>query len=151
VVNTWRIVAAALVIFAAGVLTGGAGAGLASRFNRERRYPAAPRIGTNSVPRPANNAFRAPGASRLELLQRMTRDLDLSEEQRLKLDLVVSQGQIRLNELWEPVAPKSKATYDEIRKQLYAVLTQEQRQRLDAALKRRTMPRNVPATNAPAQ
>ncbi len=81
----------------------------------------------------------------------MTRDLDLSEEQRLKLDLVVSQGQIRLNELWEPVAPKSKATYDEIRKQLYAVLTQEQRQRLDAALKRRTMPRNVPATNAPAQ
>lgn len=151
-VNTWRIVAAALVIFAAGVLTGGAGAGLATRFSRERKYaPLIARPLTNAMPRLTNNVFRAPGGARLELIHRLTRDLDLSEEQKTKLEPVFTNGQARLNALWDPVAPKAKAVYDEIRKEINSILTPEQKQRVDAALRRRSAPRVVSTNAVPAQ
>jgi hypothetical protein len=143
-VSHWRIVVPALVIFGAGVLTGAVGAGLASRFARERRVVARPQ--TNGTPAAPNldralPKVRNPGAFRLEQLSRLARELKLAPGQQSSLEELVGATEARLAELWKPVLPGAKAEVDEFDRKLQEILTPEQRVRLAQMLQKRNPPR----------
>ena len=158
-----RIVLAALVIFAAGVLTGGAGVGLAGRLRRDRS-PGGVGSGSSVVPgrvapMPAvspvptqgrSNGLsaslaRPPGRAQIEAMARWSRELELEASQRQRIDAILERAGVRLRDLWEPVAPQARAEIDAARRQLEQTLTPEQRQRWNEVRRRRASPRPQPA------
>jgi len=145
-VNTARIVLAALVIFAAGVLTGAVGTGLAGRILRERpgreaaHSPAPPRP-EGASNRSAGATSKPPGNAQLEAMARWSRDLDLEPSQRERIESVLKIAQDRLRDLWLPVAPRARGEIEAARLEVEGLLTPDQRRRWDEARRRRAEPK----------
>ena len=116
--KTWKLILAALVLFAAGAVAGGAAVRLQAKATRQaaenRRGPLPPQVW-----------------QRLEFVRRAQRDLGLSAEQRERIEGHVRESQERFRALWEPVAPAAKLEFDTLRDRINAELTPEQRQRFE--------------------
>jgi Spy/CpxP family protein refolding chaperone len=110
-VNTWKVILATIVIFAAGAVTGALLA----------RHSAHPRQG--------------PGGMRLEFLRRMERDLDLTREQRERIDKILKESQEQTRRIMEPVSPALHAELQRTKEEFRQVLTPEQQTRFDQLLK----------------
>ncbi|MSU64162.1 MAG: hypothetical protein EXS31_17520 [Pedosphaera sp.] len=123
--NAWKPIVAALVIFAAGVVTGGLTARLAA--------PARIRPAQNP---PINLGVR-PG--RAEMVERMQRELSLTEVQRERIDVVVRESQERTRQLWEGIAPQAHAEHKRVRERIREELSPEQRTKFDESFRLREM------------
>jgi Spy/CpxP family protein refolding chaperone len=118
-VNTWRVILATLVLFGAGVVTGG----LLVQHSFEARL-ARPRQPGSSRP-----TTSSPGGMRYEFLRRMGRDLDLTADQRERIDKILSQSQEQTRKILREESQKTKAAFRE-------VLTPEQQAKFDDLIKR---------------
>lgn len=157
-VGTWKIVAAALLIFAAGVLTGGLSTGAAIRTSRQRpARPAHTAAATTNPPAGAaspakgstNRAWGPPAVvQRIEAFRRGLAQLDLDPAQRARVDRLAAESNERIRAMWSPVAPRLQQEVRDLRKQIAAELTAEQRERFDALLERRGGTAAATATNA---
>ena len=127
--NTWKVILATMVIFGAGVVTGG----LLVRHTTAPSHP----------PRPANARLApiSPSGLRMEVLRRVERELDLTPEQRAEVDRIISASQERTKKLMEPLAPQLHAELQQAKESVRAVLTPEQRPRFDELLKQQQKPR----------
>ncbi len=132
-----------MVIFAAGVVTGG----LLVRHvqgvdgSRRQRPPGSPRLGQPI----------SPGGMRLEFLRRIQKDLDLTSEQRERIDKILKESQEHARKIMEPVAPEMRLELQRTRQEFRDVLTPEQQARFDQLLKRPQHPkdqRHPSTTNA---
>jgi len=147
-VNTWKVILATMVIFGTGVVTGG----LLVRHSELHRFRP-PRVA--GLPRPAQPS--SPGGSRIELLRRVGRELNLTPEQRERVDKIISASQERAKKIMEPVTPKMREEVQRTKDELREVLTPEQRMRFDELLKqqrpheqhRPVPPRERPVEGAP--
>ena len=140
--NTTRIVLAALVIFAAGVLTGAVGAGLAGRILRQRPQSGdlsspvtAPAAGASN--RSAGVLAKPPGNAQLEAMARWSRELELESAQREQIEAILKRAQSQLRDLWVPVAPQARSHIETARYEIEGLLSAEQRRRWDEARRRR--------------
>jgi len=73
---------------------------------------------------------------RLEFLRRMERDLDLTPEQRERVDKILKEGQEHTRKAMEPVASAVHAELQRTKEEFRAVLTPAQQARFDELLKR---------------
>ena len=132
-VNAWKPILAALVIFAAGVLTGGLTVGL----RRPAVGPRWPASGQGLVrPWPAQRL----GAQQGELFRRMEKQLDLTAAQRQRLEAIVKESQERIRTLAEDVAPQTRGELRRMRERIREELTPEQQrkfEKLDEGLRQR--------------
>ena len=119
--NAWKPIVAALVIFAAGVVTGG----LTVRFASPARTVTKP-----EPPWPLNIR-----GARGALLERMQRELYLSPEQRQRIDQVLRESQDRTRQLWESIAPQAHAEQKRVRERIREELNPEQRTKFDESFK----------------
>lgn len=163
--KTVRIVLAALVIFAAGVITGGVGAGLAGRLIRQRSatVPEAMHLpagsgatpatspsgldptnvrGTNPAAPPA--VAKPPGNAQIEAMARWTRELNLEAAQRERIDAILQRATARLRDLWAPVAPQARGEIEGARREIEDILTLDQRRQWNEARRRRTNAKPAP-------
>ncbi|MBM3850393.1 MAG: hypothetical protein FJ396_09475 [Verrucomicrobia bacterium] len=153
--RTARIVLAAMVIFAAGVLTGSVGAGLVGRLWRSHAAVdgaspvavAAPEPARSHAPSnaPAGSLARPPGWAQIEAMARWSRELELEASQRQRIDAILESAGGRLRALWEPVAPRTRAEIDAARREIEQTLTPEQRLRWNEVRRRRAAPKPAPA------
>jgi len=158
-VNTWRIILATLVIFATGVVTGGL---LVSYANNAQTRP-----WQNPRPRQADNVRRPiepaagreparppglPGAVpqflRKEFLEKLNREVNLTSEQRERIEQIIHEGQERNRQIWERVSPELRKEIADTRRQIQAVLRPDQRARFDELMKQRPQ-RQTGEPNAP--
>jgi len=109
-VNTWKVILATIVIFAAGAVTGA----LLVRHSS----------------RPGQGA----GGTRFEFLRRMERELDLTQEQRKKIDKILKESQEQTRRIMEPVSPALHAQLQRTKEEFREVLTPEQQTRFDHLL-----------------
>jgi Spy/CpxP family protein refolding chaperone len=151
-VNPWKVILATMVIFGTGVLTGA----LIIRYTTDMARPQRQGFGSRF-------AEGSPGGMRLEFLRRTQRDLDLTEDQRERIDKVLKQSQERTRKLMEPVSPQLRQEVQRAKAEFREVLTPEQQARFDELLKMQqqrfkeqhhpsgrqdTSVTNAPATNA---
>jgi hypothetical protein len=126
-VNTWKVILATIVIFGAGVVTGG----LLVRHSQT--------IQALPLPRPAGQARPPlpPSAAglRIEFLRRAERDLDLSPAQRERVDRLIKESQDHTHQILEPVSPQLHQQLEQTRAAFLEVLTPEQRARFDQLVK----------------
>jgi Spy/CpxP family protein refolding chaperone len=125
-VNTWKVILATMLIFGTGVVTGGL------LVRNSTRVPRPPQRNA-SIPRPPQTF--SPAGVKIEFLRRMERDLNLTLEQRERIDNILSASQERTRKLMEPVSPQLREEFQQTKDEFRAVLTHEQRQAFDAMLK----------------
>ena len=146
--NTWKVILATLIIFGAGLVTGGL---LSKRCNRPADKPLADTTtvvdsgakGTNRViPPPA----QIPGM-RKDFVKRLDLELHLAPEQREHIDKIMADGQEHIKLLWDQIAPQCSAQWHETLDKLRAELTDAQKIQFVEFMKN---PRKkLPSTNAP--
>ena len=123
--NTLKVILATLVIYGAGVITGGL---LVNHTQKAKRRAAAP-------PQPIINVQRK------EFLPRLDRQLGLSQEQFEDIEEIINESNERTKALWDPLAPKLKEELRAVHEQIRNVLTPEQCHKFDQEMAR---PRPTP-------
>ncbi len=156
--NSWKVILATVVIFGAGVLTGGLlvnyvdrGHGPNARFLSWRGSPRTsagdrgqPHAG--ELPRP-----RSPEIWRRDFIAHLDKALKLTPEQHAAISKIIAEGQERNREIWTNVAPKMRKEMEQVHQHIRAELTPEQRKKFDAMIKQfapHGAPRNRPAAGA---
>jgi len=123
-VNPWKPILAALVIFAAGVVTGGLTVTL-----RQSRAPLPP---SEPVKKPAG----LPREGQLrELSRKMQTELALTPEQRQHIEAIVHDSQERMKTLRDEVGQKIGEEFREMRQKIRGELTPEQRKKFAEIMK----------------
>jgi len=172
-VNAWKVILATLVIFIAGVLTGGllvilsfkVEHGLQTKVEQALQSPPVrPNKSTNGPNNPNAALATSPWQVRIhDLIRRMDRELDLTPGQRQQIEGIIGAGQERMRILWKPIAPQMNHEMQFVNSQIREVLTPEQKAKFDEFPKTRAQPgrhnmtnslpgglTNSVATNAPA-
>lgn len=143
--NTWKVILATLVIFVSGLVTGSL-----LVWHSATVFPWHPVRGQNNG---RSGQPLSPGVMRLEFLRRIQRDLNLTPEQRERIDKILKQSQERTRQIMEPILPQVRAEFQLTRVQFREVLTAEQQARFDELLKHpqhRQPPLGWGHTNQPA-
>ena len=154
--NTWKVILATLVIFGAGVITGGLLVSHADNVLRHSHKPAAAEAPKRNAQPPAP----APGREarsllapnfliRKDFLERLDRELKLSAEQRGRVEKIISEGQERIKSLCQKIDPEVHEELAATREKIRAELTPAQEPLLTELLKRRPNAAK-PGTNPPA-
>jgi Spy/CpxP family protein refolding chaperone len=128
-VNSWKVILATMVIFAAGVVTGG----VLVRKTMLRPERAPHRL--QAVQRPP--VTFTPGNMRVEFLRRAQRDLELTAEQQARVEEILKRSQERSRKTMEVIAPKLREEVQKTREEFREVLTAEQRAEFDKLWKQR--------------
>jgi hypothetical protein len=129
-VNTWKPILAALLIFAAGVVTGGLTVRLKGRpWVRPGGLP------TQGVER--NRPAPRSEAELRELAQRLQKHLKLSPEQRERVETIVNESRERMKAIAEEMAPRTREEFRRMRERIRAELTPGQRQEFEEIFKQR--------------
>lgn len=114
--NRWRVILAATVIFLTGFATGGVVV---------RTY--APKIVKRthvSPPLPIGHDRRQ------EYIAKLDRELQLTPEQRAKVEAILAESQKRMKEIWDPMEPQVKEEYRRTRREISDILTPEQQEKM---------------------
>lgn len=130
--NTWRVIFATVVIFGAGVVTGG----LLVKYSVAQPPSRQQRSQANRPIQPISA-----GGLRIEFLRRVERDLALTADQREQIDKIITASQERSKKIMEPVNPKIREELQQTRDQFRAVLNPEQKIRFDELLKQQQQQR----------
>ena len=122
--NSWKVILATMVIFGAGVITGA----LVVQFSSSQSLLQHQRAGHSGE-------TGSPGGMRLEFLRRMQRELNLTAEQRERIDKILKQSQERTRKVMEPVGPQLHQELQRAKAEFREVLTPEQQTHFDELLK----------------
>lgn len=148
--NTWKVILATLVIFAAGVVTGGLLVNHLER-NRVKTHRALPRPATwrpieprpGMLPRPGEPARPTapsgylPRGLRMDLLERLDREVGLTPDQRERIEKILAEGQEKNRQLWERIQPEIRREIQQTHERIRAVLNPEQREKFEELMKQR--------------
>jgi len=141
--NSWKIILAAVVIFGAGVLTGGLlvnyvdlAHGPNARFLFWRENPRPQMHDEGQPPREGFPHPPSPEMSRNEFLGRLDKTLMLTPKQHEAIAKIIAEGQERNWEIWTNVAfPKIHQEMEQVRQRIRAELTSEQQEKFAAMVK----------------
>jgi hypothetical protein len=144
-VNSWKIILATIVIFGAGVITGGL---LVDHVKHPAYYrpqhPPAPQT-------PPSEMGDMPAPLRAQMLNKqfvgqLDDELQLTKEQREQIQKIIAQGQQSTRDLWKLVGPQFNLISRDTRQQIRDVLTSEQRKQFEILMRQL---RHPSSTNAP--
>jgi hypothetical protein len=121
-VNAWKVILSTLVIFIAGVVTGGLLVTYALQVRQNRPKP----------PNSANVQAASPwGVRNKELLRRMDRELELTPEQHVRIDSIMSTSEERTKSLWKPIMPLMSKETQLVRAEIRDLLNADQKKKFD--------------------
>jgi Spy/CpxP family protein refolding chaperone len=128
-VRPWKVILAAVVIFACGLLTGA----MVSKASRQTALtaPTPPVLAVN----PKNPAPPGWQLQRLEFFKKMEKQLDLAPEQRVQIDRIMKDSQERVKPLWDQIGPQMGAELKRVRQEVNKVLTPEQRKKMSELMR----------------
>lgn len=117
----WKVILAAVLIFATGAVSGA----LAHRlfFSERPHRPPAPGLGPGLMD------------SRSQLLPQMQRELHLTTAQSARIEEILKQGRSRMRQVWDTCQPQFREEMRRVREAIQAELNPDQRARFDALYK----------------
>ncbi len=140
--NVWKVIFATIVIFGAGVVSGGLLVNYVvhSHPGNRRVQPAQP-------PHEPQDIVARPDILKTNFVQRLNDALQLSPEQKGEIEQIVAEGQERNRQLWQQIAPQVRGVAQDTRQRIRAVLTDEQKKQFEDLFRRGR--RILNNTNAP--
>jgi Spy/CpxP family protein refolding chaperone len=115
-VKVLSVILAVLVIFGAGVVTGGMASKRFRASQPQRVFSPPPNLAWTRE-------------RKAEYLQKLDRNLSLTSDQKAKIELILDQSNERMRAHWQKLEPKIKEEYRATRKQVNEILTPEQRKK----------------------
>lgn len=88
--------------------------------SREERFPPSP-----------------PKIKRSEILRRMTEDLQLTDTQQKQIEVIITDHQKKMSELWDGASDQSRELFHSMRREIVEKLNEEQKERFYESLKQR--------------
>jgi Spy/CpxP family protein refolding chaperone len=128
-VKPWKVILAAIVIFAAGAMVGTALTRKAPRAGG----PRAANTNVVSIP-PAPPNFMA---QRLEFLRLAERQLELTPEQRAKVEQIMNDSRQRTRQIMEKLTPELREELKQTTLAIRETLSREQREKFDRLMRNR--------------
>jgi Spy/CpxP family protein refolding chaperone len=153
--NSWKIIPAVMVIFGAGVLTGGLLVNYVDQGHQENgrfafwkanpRAPAADpsQAQPGDLPHP-----RTPEMWRKDFLEHLDEKLKLTPEQHAAISKIIAEGQEQNREIWTNVAPRMHQEMELVQQRIREELTPEQQKQF-AALIKQSAPHRPPHDQHP--
>lgn len=132
----WKVLLATLVIFGSGVATGALLLKTAA-------------CADSKAPVPEKKNAHALPLQRMDFLRRMETNLDLSVQQKERLEKIMRQSQERTKPLWEQIAPQMAAEMQRLREEMRRELAPGQQARFEQLLAQHP-PRKGQDSNAPS-
>ncbi|MBI3878852.1 MAG: hypothetical protein HY301_02155 [Verrucomicrobia bacterium] len=124
----WKVIVATLVIFGAGVVTGG----ILVHLTTPQKPPRAKAGNSGGSPVLNPKELRGVGTEqRREYLARLTRQLELTPEQSAKIDKTLHESQQHNKVIFDTIRPKLDDETHKVREQVRAVLNDDQRKKFD--------------------
>lgn len=120
----WPVIAAAVLLFLSGLGTGWL-------LARPRGGVPPPHAGG-----PPEVQFARMMEARLFAIRRLERELDLTPEQRERIEALVKETQGRTRQAWQDLQPRLRDEFRRLREDIRAVLTPEQRGQFEELLRR---------------
>ncbi|MFZ0826755.1 MAG: hypothetical protein WAO02_04960 [Verrucomicrobiia bacterium] len=155
--NVWKIILATVLIFGAGVLTGGLLVDhVKDKLPGDAETPApvinARPSGDNHEPAHVPEIPLPRQAERLskDFVRRLNDALHLNPEQKAAIAKIVADGQERNHVIWTNVAPLMHKVMLDVNQQIRAELTPEQLKQFEELMKQR-LPRHSAGTNSPPE
>ena len=164
--NSWKIILAIVVIFGAGVLTGGLLVNY-MELPHPKDVQHSPDVG-NPHPQANNRDYdqsrpqdlsrpRPPEMLGKQFVQQLDKALHLTPQQRAAIAKIVADGQEHNREIWTNVAPQMHKVLQDVRQQIREQLTPEQTKQFEEMIKRfrpagrhpHPPPNAAPPTNEP--
>jgi hypothetical protein len=154
-VNYWKVILATVVIFGTGVFTGGLliNSVQHSHPKNNRRLPpigdAHPPVEAHTnnlaaLPRP-----RPPEILNNKFVQQLDDALQLTPDQRIAIQKIITDGQERNHSIWTNNAAQMREVIQDVRHRVREELTADQQKQFEELMK--SVPRRPPnSTNAPA-
>ena len=142
--NTWKIVLATVVIFATGVVTGGwlvhhADRAKIQRVVRQQAARANWQPGPRDVVQRGERELRPlMEQQRMDFILRAHHELQLTTNQQEHIEKIVREGQEQTKAFWEKAAPELRKHMQEVREQIRAELTPEQRKKFEQILRQQS-------------
>jgi len=165
-VNSWKVILATVVIFGAGVFTGGLLVNYVNHSHRNNHHPLAngeahppaeahePQSHTNNpaMPRP-----RPPEILGTNFVQQLDDALQLAPDQRAAIQKIIAAGQERNHAIWTNNSAQMREVVQDVRHRVRELLTADQQKQFEELMKRvprrqqnsTNAPPNLPATNSP--
>ncbi|HEU5125269.1 MAG TPA: hypothetical protein VFW05_14545 [Verrucomicrobiae bacterium] len=130
----WKIILATVVIFVAGIVTGGLLVGYSDRAHFPGKEIRNVNTQTNAV-----RGTRLPpplmGPLRKDFVDKLQRELKMDTAQRERIEKIICDGQEQTRTIWEQVEPEIHETLVETKNKICSELTAEQRVRFDECFK----------------
>jgi Spy/CpxP family protein refolding chaperone len=154
-VNSWKIILATIVIFGAGVTTGGLLVSHVDRSNRNNHRPPGfgefrPLGGDREQGRGMGMEFprpRQPDMLNTNFVRRLDDALKLTADQRSAIAKIIAEGQDQNHSIWTNNAEQMRKVMQDVHRRLHDALTPDQQKQFDELMRR--PPRRPPnATNA---
>lgn len=159
--NSWKVILATVVIFSAGVFTGGLLINSVQRSHPRtwRRPPANaeahPTAGAHESPSHANTNNpagllrppRQPEILGTNFVQQLDDALQLTADQRVSIQKIIADGQERNHAIWTNNAAQMREVIQDVRHHVRESLTADQQKQFDDLMKRALRRQN--STNAP--
>jgi hypothetical protein len=130
-VTYWKPILAAVVIFAAGAITG------ALALHLGRPAGARPGIWAQNQARSGGWNAKSPQGPMRDLAARMAKELKLSPAQRERVEVIVREAHARVRALADEIAPRTRVEFKQMEADIRALLNPAQAARYDAMCKER--------------
>ena len=159
--NTWKVIFATLVIFVAGVVTGGLLVSYSDRAQHKphRLWPrevSTHRSDTKQPTTTPRETFTPPKLSgampqglRMDFLRNLDREIQLTDEQRARIEKIITEGQEHNKQLWNRVLPEMRREMQETKERIRAELKPEQVKRFEELMKQRPQRKGNEPTTQP--
>jgi Spy/CpxP family protein refolding chaperone len=158
-VNSWKVILATVVIFGAGVLTGGLLVNYVDHSHPRNFHRPPSDLGERPQPENAGHDQQHPPdfstsrfAERMnkQFVQQLNDTLQLTPEQREKIAKILTDGQEQNRKIWTSVAPKMFAVMQDVNRKIRAELTPAQQKDFEELLKKYMPHHPPPGTNEPS-
>jgi hypothetical protein len=140
--NSWKVIPAVLVIFGAGVLTGGLLVNYVDIEHRNQFHFSVeqenrrPQMGGQGQSRPGDlSRPRSPEMWRKDFLEHLDETLKLTPEQHAAISKIIAEGQERNREIWTNVVPKMRQEMELVHQRIRAELTSEQQKEFETMVR----------------
>jgi Spy/CpxP family protein refolding chaperone len=143
-VSPWKVILATMIIFGCGVVTGGLVVKVRTAHLRTAKVEPRNPGSRNAA------ALNTPGAppwqlQRKEFLDKMDHQLDLTADQRQRIEKVMHDSLDRTRPLWQQIAPQMRDEMRRVREGIRNELTSDQQKKFNDLLK--PHPRKLDGTN----
>lgn len=108
----WKAIAAALALFMAGAFCGVMTEQLVAQHSRRK---------------PITPDLVGPLGQRVAMVRRLEKRLDLTPEQRTRVEVLIRESQQRLRDMWDPIAPRAEEELRHLYRGIELELTPPQR------------------------